>query len=274
MRKRIDRTPNSQGRDLIGRLVKGLQSLGMTAIAGVWTPNGFVLGADGLTKNEHGQTICEHTQKIFFASKVPDYNLAYAWCGNTALNLPNGWFDFFETSADVVRYLASQTITGPADRFIRAFSVLVHDHLVVRLGGMMIPTQKFQLRDDLIACLSFMGFVDGTPIAKQVFFLHDKYQLESPRICDPEGLKPGLPLVISGPSSVLDRPRLSLVRDLQDGIRAVQNCIQECIDAPRMKNDPEYGGRIHIAIVTLDKTDWAEPPIGKTWQEQRETLGD
>ena len=131
----------------MGHSVKGLKSLGMTAIAGVWTPKGFVLGADGLTKNEHGQTICEHTQKVFFASKAPDYNFAYAWCGNTALNLPNGWFDFFETSAEVVCYLASQTITGSADRFMHAFSVFVYDHLVVRLGGMTIPTQKFQLRE-------------------------------------------------------------------------------------------------------------------------------
>jgi hypothetical protein len=53
-----------------------LHSPTMTAIVGIETAEGFVLGADGLTVNQHNQEICAHTQKIFFAAKPREYSFA------------------------------------------------------------------------------------------------------------------------------------------------------------------------------------------------------
>jgi len=230
----------------------------MTAIVGIQTSEGFAFGADGLTKNEHNQTICTETRKVFFASKLPDYNLAYAWCGHTGLNLQDGWFDFFETSAKVIEYLNTKDINGPSDRFFRVFSVLVRDHLVVRLGGITIPSQKFRLQSEVVACAAFMGYADGLPVAKKVFILHHNHQLEEPRLDDPTEFRFGVPLIMSGPDYLVHRDNEISRENAGSGVVTVEKCLKSFINMSRTESDPEYGGHIHIARITQNSKSWAD----------------
>jgi hypothetical protein len=233
----------------------------MTAIVGIQTSEGFAFGADGLTKNELDQTISIQTRKVFFATKPPDYNFAYAWCGRTALNLRDGfylrdgWFDFFETSANVLDTM--RECSFPISLFFDLFANEVFARLASRLNGNVLPAEYFQLTDELLACACFAGYLNGTPVVKQILFNQRNHQLQSPILHDPNEFSFGKTYTFCGPPDQ-DNSDVQLVFDLGKGIQAVGARIQECIQAPRGNGDLEYGGCIHIAKVTHGTAAWAD----------------
>ena len=64
----------------------------MTAIAAVYTPEGFVIAADGLRRDgETLEPVSDCAQKIFWGAH-PNFVFAYAWTGTVGLRLPTGEF--------------------------------------------------------------------------------------------------------------------------------------------------------------------------------------
>ncbi len=93
----------------------------------------------------------------------------------------HGVFSFIETANSVIEDLQGYTITGPPDRFFRAFACRIRTRLTEHFGGRTIPDAGLQI-PEMIACFSFVGYADGVAVAKQVLYLHSDYQLVCPYI--------------------------------------------------------------------------------------------
>ena len=79
------------------KLVLGENETNMTAIAVVFTPEDFVIGADGLRQTTHRSVVTDKAQKIF-GFQTDKLILAYAWCGQIVFwnedDLAQVFFDF------------------------------------------------------------------------------------------------------------------------------------------------------------------------------------
>jgi hypothetical protein len=236
----------------------------MTAIAGVWTPEGFVLGADGLTRNGYQKLVSFNTRKIRFASLPPQHVLAYAWCGQTALQIGTEWFDFVQISEQVMRGMKTYSSGEPPERFFRSFGGIVNLCLRKWLGGNLIPSAGLPI-PETIACVAFVGYVSGIPAAKQICFCHSDYVLDEEPATVTHELVMGKPIMFSGVDPLFDTTPFPVVVDLESGVRVIGEFIQGCINAPGPPHTPpEYGGRIHIAHITPETATWADgfDPIG------------
>jgi hypothetical protein len=225
----------------------------MTAIVSVYTPDGFIVGADGLRMNSSGTVVSETAQKLFpFQSK--DTQLLYSWCGTTQFYDRDGAciFDFISQSEPL---LTAAILYAHADfaaflQFVKAgLYVLLRQSRLIKRGD------SFQINlNSELARMLITGYFKGEPCMADIGI-----DLENGVLVPPVIRRVNLPLhglrdVFSGSKKAFEPFEDIYPINREEAISFVCDYIQACINGP----DPgqAYGGRIHVAELT---------PVGFAW---------
>jgi hypothetical protein len=156
-----------------------LECLRMTAVASVYTPEGFAIGADGRRRDGGtGLVTDENVQKVFRLSGT-NFSLGLAWAGAVVFRQLSGdLFNFAEESK-----LAGKKLEAGNFRHLSEFAVAFADEIYFRCGkysGTNIPLYE-ALSDGNIACVQLVGYVDGIPRFRASSFLpHRRCDTASP----------------------------------------------------------------------------------------------
>ncbi|HWF13841.1 MAG TPA: hypothetical protein VG272_08915, partial [Candidatus Acidoferrales bacterium] len=87
----------------------------MTAIVSVYTPEGFVVGADGLRVDANGVDVTDTAVKIFPIIH-PDLIGVHAWAGTTYLfSLGRPLFSFSEEADSLMKELSNAPVQSLSD---------------------------------------------------------------------------------------------------------------------------------------------------------------
>jgi hypothetical protein len=264
----------------------------MTAIIRTFTPDGFVIAADGRqTGSEDGSVLSDVMQKIF-SVESPVGVFAYSICGvaeiptddnqQVALNLD----EQARLSADSLRDRKAKNLVGYAVRLSRPIWKALDD---VHRNGLVssYPTdrQAFGERGSTICRIGLDGYEGKYPAAVTIRFFHD-----NGRLCQPEISRVQLSGLVGAhrafvPSEMIGRllwnyefqndPRLAAYRGpfkyaediaLQDAIDRSKAYILACSDPEGIATDELcrfVGGHIHVATITQTAGfRWIIPPEG------------
>jgi hypothetical protein len=233
----------------------------MTVIASAYSPEGFVIAADGRRRNEGdlSRIVTDKAQKIFFGSH-PQLSFAYAWAGRTSFDLPSGLrFSFLTETHNCITALAE---CKTATTFIGYISVL-SELLVSRLleaNNYVMPLNGSNLNQEMVR-LVMVGYFEGKAMRSQIRFNHKDGWLQ-PEIFDITenpldfNIFSGSELVFK--ELAFEEPPNSV----SDAHKMVERYIRRCVEASGVLPDcKDYGGHIHIASVTPNGQSWIIPPL-------------
>jgi hypothetical protein len=234
----------------------------MTAIASAYTPEGFVIGADGQRQsNNTGETISLTAQKIF-PVRLGSFVGAYAWAGVAQIWYPDKTFSFPLESQIAIRDIFDTPPTSPYE-FVHRLIDRLYKRLI-ECNGSMIVVNPHSLPDAEIIRVLCVGYADRTtPVRVQAVFSHTAGVLFHPNIIEHVSA-PNDFNIFSGSEKVWDGFKYSLARPLTlvEGSTAVREYIQTCINnADQYPDCVGMGGRIHIGTVTADQFVWVDPPL-------------
>jgi len=245
----------------------------MTAIVSAYTPQGFVIAADGLRRGSAGCVISNTARKIFQVERG-QLSLAFAWTGATSLYASNGEviFDFIEQSKSAIDALMNvqmDEVCGPF-RYVSAFLNTMYESFERCNGGSTLSGETDGLPREEIARAVFVGYSYGVPYRAKVSFPRQGCAV----------LKPCLMELIQSPydfdtfsgsiaTNALFAPRLKYApASIETAAALVRDYVQLCIDNPTHDEECEkIGGHIHIAAVTPEGFQWLIPPEPDTPRE-------
>jgi hypothetical protein len=247
----------------------------MTALVRTFTPQGFVVAADGREYDpDRKVVISENVRKIF---RVEDgyRHLAFSVCGaikiltrdRTALAV--NLVDIANDAAMMLADRKTRDLTGYAFRFSRQIyeslgKVCGHD------GQCLFPDLgENELEGEMgktIARLMFDGYQDGTPFSATIRLFHQDEILQTPEVLA-EPLRLGFHRMIGPPQLThllwnTDDERLAKFRGkfmyaeditLEDAIERSATYLKACSDEQFINIDKScctVGGHIHMAKVT------------------------
>lgn len=230
----------------------------MTAIASIYTPDGFVIGADGRRLNPD-RTI-ESDENI----KIAEYSAANlravgAWSGNLTFDGRNSRFDVKAETFEIAESLREQEFPTLADYAgTIAWSLFVSFREWLEHSGGIIHPDLTE-----VARMLLLGYVADSPQAASIYLLADRGVLTEPVLretVDPRS--PDLD-VFSGKEALRDslcasggvRPCSSL----DEAERLIRTYIEACAGAA-VEGDNSIGGHIHIAAATPNGLRWLVPP--------------
>jgi hypothetical protein len=230
----------------------------MTAIAITYTPDGFVIGADGLRMGSDKQTIIsDSVQKLFYFQKS-DAQLIYGWCGTVQLFDRNG--------ACIFDCVSRSTQLLEASRFFSHIDFVAFIHLIRScLDGLLRESRLVKRGDSLpinlngeLARMFIAGYFQNQAcFAELAINIEDEMlkPVSIPRIKYPLFLARD---VFSGSAKALATLDSRKIFNRDDSLRFVQDYIQACIENP----DPgqKFGGHIHIAELNPSGFTWVSPP--------------
>jgi hypothetical protein len=243
-------------------LLSDLKFESMTAIASVYTPEGFVIGADGRQTDENG-TISDDSITKLFGCRAANIRAIFSWTGCASLQGNGDTFDFKDHSLDVLKQLKDEEFNTMAD-FLTAFSLGFYERL---LSWVSESGCEFRHQDDpRWARLQMLGFVDATPAIAEAHF---PFLRGLP-------MKPGLVTGLDRPSAHLtifagSRLAYDMMRaegsmipceSLESGRELIDRYIQVCSECNGSGSPNRIGGKIHIAAITPLSCHWlVAPPI-------------
>jgi hypothetical protein len=254
-----------------------------TAIARIYTPEGFVIAADG-RECMGDQILREDAQKIFKAEYARGC-LAYSLGGTSRLHQIDEpetvLFDFVEAATEVFRELSSRDLPKSDDE------ALDGDWLLSRLIRNSMRPRIMEAKQQRAGRLNsdsplrdhrsyiFMdGYYDGNPFSARVVFHHhgaegnetaakvltddldDIYQFGAAKVLIRLDTETDM-------FSEFRPTKYRGVRTLQEAIRVADNRIQAQCSPIARKIDPissTMGGFSHIASVTRDGFTWVKAP--------------
>src|ERR1700730_9638601 len=79
----------------------------MSAIVWVYTPEGFVVGADGRRKDLVGHIGTDSAQKIFFF-ETSNTRGAFTWNGCTEISTSSSYFDFKDLTSSILKDIRAE----------------------------------------------------------------------------------------------------------------------------------------------------------------------
>jgi hypothetical protein len=236
----------------------------MTAISILYTPPGFVIGADGRKRDSEDHSIVDdHTQKIF---QIPGMQIGYALMGSIELS-PEGSKEIsFKFSDQIVITIEALGHRSFRDLFEYATELAtpINKRLAdARRAGVIgpYPAQPSQIPGPglAIAHVFLTGYYQGKPARVDIRFFHEDQKLLDPLI---ERRPPG-PLLM-GPGAlvhrILDDERFAKYRPEWDGTLpgAAEISKQHILafSGPEaLEIDREaslgVGPNVHIATITL-----------------------
>ncbi len=236
-----------------------------TAIVSAYTPEGFVIGADGLRREGRTRNPVSETATKIFSIEDDDKILAHAWAGATNLfNLEGkSFFDVLRESAKVGKILASPHIDGFAE-YVGLFMDTVHQRLLsANTGDRLSGDLNLFPKGEEVARVLFVGYFNGIPYRAQSAIVHRDYVLIGPRLSEFRQAPVDFN-VFSGSAVMLEKfkPRLTdAPNTLSQAATLVRDYIQTCIDNQHDRECEDIGGHIHIAAVTPKHFEWITAPI-------------
>jgi hypothetical protein len=238
-----------------------------TAIVSVYTPEGFVIGADGLRREAGtGAVVTKTARKIFFA-RASNAVLAYAWAGQPILNLltslGSSYFDFLPVSAQIANFMESAPIHS-FEEYVKRFLETFYQRLLSANDGEKLTGDLDILpKAELIARVLFVGYFEGLPYRAEGSIRRRQDVLIEPDVearTAPRDFK-----VFSGSKLMAQKFAFAppcAPDSLHRASALVHEYIQRCIDNPEQDAECEsIGGHIHIAEVTPRGYKWRVPPM-------------
>jgi hypothetical protein len=200
----------------------GIESFFMTVLAHVWTPDGFVVGADGRGQTETGDIQRDDLKKLIRLNG-PGVNLICGWTGATRIPRENGPFDLSKETENIGSFLSDERL---GEQYIERFAEKLRRHFTdeIETAFMRHPTSAL-----------FVGYVENRA-RYWVWTLgadskpEKKYLME--RVCR----------VLSGDDDC--KYLLSIAHNLEEGGDRLR-CYIECCKA----NSCKYGGETQILTV-------------------------
>jgi len=238
----------------------------VTAIVSAYTPEGFVMGADGLRREGCTRTVVSEKARKIFCTETGNAVLSYAWAGATNLfgSEEKSIFDFLQESAEAARTLASAHVVQFRD-YVNRFGEIVYQRLLFANEGNKLEGNVNLLpKGEEIARILFVGYFRGVP-----------YRAQS-AICRRGAVLIGANLrelrqapvdfnVFSGSRVMLEKFQRRLTdapETLGQATALIRDYIQGCIDNRNQDKECEdIGGHIHIASITSRGFRWIIPPI-------------
>jgi hypothetical protein len=219
------------------------QNTGMTAIASIYLPEGFALGADGRRMNDAGGIETDVAQKVFTFEK-DSLKLAYAWCGLTEFQTTNGKrFDFKVATELILEQVGS---IESFSAFVTQFTLILNALLRFHIGNI-----KVSVRTEVF----FIGYFRGAPCQAEISWREHEFQVTSLN-------EPVLPnrVAFSGPKRVCeDHGQKQIVTDsISDAVDWVREFLTDSVNDP---NSRDMGGHIHILKLTNEGFTWVLPPL-------------
>jgi hypothetical protein len=227
----------------------------MTAIAIVHTPDGFVIGADGLRQILRGPTI--DGQKLFRFEEGNVY-LGYAWCGNTVIwdddDPDTIYFDFRSSTAPILKEICSKNYVDWVG-FIHCFRALLQIQIDQSTKA---RNWVAEFEDKSIARMLLAGYVKGDPVLVQI----EIKRIDSER-CVSAGWLP-LPkslLPFSCCSDItMDNGLERTVENSKDGQSVIHEYMERSASNPNCEG--LFGkGTILVAKITPNSFTWLDGPI-------------
>jgi hypothetical protein len=231
----------------------------MTVIASAYSPEGFAIGADGMRRDLHGQVTTERAVKVFPIERQGLVG-AHAWTGATALFYSDRQpFNFLDQAELVAQDMSSIAVRSASD-YVLQFSQGLYDRLVIHHMGVPSNPNVFQT-NEIVRGL-FIGYIDDSPFTVEVSFQHRNGVFLEPLLTKVSG-EPKTFGMFSGSESVLNdfKDDLRAPASLDDATNLVRRYIRSCVDnRNRYADCVNFGGRVHVAVVTPSKFEWADPP--------------
>jgi hypothetical protein len=231
------------------RLVLGKNETNMTAIAVVATPEGFVIGADGLRQTTLRSVTTDKAQKVF-GFKNQQVTLAYAWCGQIVFwNEDNRTQIFFDFGAVTNSVLAlASLLASDLSGFAESLRTTILD--VLTQSNRVYPGWISAANPGKMARMLAVGYFGDEPFLLEI----EVQQVNSlPFVSVRRHAMSNDLRVLSGyapPDEKLKR----VPADLADARNLVHEYIQKA------SNNSEIGGRIHVALVSRDSVRWIDEP--------------
>jgi hypothetical protein len=236
------------------KLILGENETNMTAIAVVFMPEGFVIGADGLRQTTHRSVVTDKAQKIF-GFQTEKTTLAYAWCGQTV---------FWNEDDHSQVFFDFEAATKPALTLASLMALDLNDFAEnLRMTFLTLLMQSNQTNPGWVAAANAGSMARMLAVG---YFNHEPFLLEikvqqvnSLPFVSGHRFVPSNDLrAFSGHPSVAPDERLQRVPDnVEDARNLIHEYIQRCADSPECK---DIGGRTHVALVSLDSFDWIDAP--------------
>jgi hypothetical protein len=233
----------------------------MTAIAYVYTSDGFVVGADGLGVNAKTKDAMKRNVIKLFPLIRPGINLVCGWAGAASIQAKDGRaFNFSEETERIQSVLANKQFTDDALECAVEFGSELYSRLLSEHG----PVLQFPalLADGIVASALLAGYVKvgryKTVIStcSKIEFGHDDGKLRCPQITT-FGMDDHLQL-FTGHDDLWREIKRSVLPPL--ALREAEELVKLYLDRCASNNPAVYGGHIHIATVTRQKFAWSIPP--------------
>ncbi len=226
----------------------------MTAITVVHTPEGFVVGTDGLRQDTLGPN--RDSQKLF-CFKSDGVCLGYAWCGHTMVRDDNNpdttFFDFISATEPILRQVCSANYVDWAG-FIHIFRALLQIKVNNSTAQGIDWVADFNCKN--IARMLLAGYVKGQSVLVEIKVeqINFKPCVSAGWLQLPESLIP-----FSGCNDVeMDNGLDRRPKNPEDAQSLIHEYMKRCVDNPNCKG--LYGGTILVARITADAFTWMGGP--------------
>ena len=138
----------------------------MSAIVWVYTPEGFVVGADGRRKDLAGHIGTDSAQKIFFF-ETSNTRGAFTWNGCTEISTSSSYFDFKELTFSILEDIRAERFNSLSE-LITQIALRLFDRLV---EWMQTSGGRSEYPDNQEwASIQIYGYVDGSRVQRERFF--------------------------------------------------------------------------------------------------------
>lgn len=228
----------------------------MTAIASAFTPEGFVIGADGRQLDRDKKIVSESSQKIFnFKSRQVD--VAYAWCGETSVinQSKEVLYDLYQITR-VALTSAVQMAHRQFPSFIQQCCTGIYEGIIKSPIVRQITNPDSSPESKARMLLN--GYFYGQPFMAEFHVREtDRIRVQAERVSMP--LSPPTRYLFNGCARQNEKYKNALPTDTREALKFISDYIQECID----NSDPDclgIGGHRHIAHLTPDGFYWIDPP--------------
>jgi hypothetical protein len=235
-----------------------------TAIVSAYTPEGFVIGADGLRREAKTNEITTRKAIKLHFTETSNGCIGYAWAGTTSILADGASFNFIQESESVAKDLAATTFEYFPDYTIR-FTDLIYQHFNrANLEDKFAGNLALIAEGKVVCRIVFVGYFLGAPWRARFEVTKKGKVLTGIHLIDVRE-KPIDFDIFSGSELMKDKfqPRLDFApATLKQATDLVRDYIQRCIDNPyHDKECEEIGGRIHIAAITPRGFHWIQEPL-------------
>ena len=228
----------------------------MTAIASAFTPEGFVIGADGRQLDRDKKIVSESSQKIFnFKSRQVD--VAYAWCGETSVinQSKEVLYDLYQITR-VALTSAVQMAHRQFPSFIQQCCTGIYEGIIKSPIVRQI-TNPDSSPESKARMLLNGYFYEQSFMAEFHVRETDRIRVQAERVSMP--LSPPTRYLFNGCARQNEKYKNSLPTTTREALKLISDYIQDCID----NSDADclgIGGHRHIALLTPDGFYWVDAP--------------